>query len=190
MKTVPLADNFLVLIILAANSNPVDFCTHLRTIENAPLKSNGKIKMVTPVPSELFGFPSKCGPDHQGHLSRKLEQKSCSCNLQNEAQSYLAIAFPKSCLIYYKVECSMYKTRSDSACWLFMKKSKWQLDMQWICDSSENEDAKCQNQNTAFSVQVLHQSQIYLASRCSNSLKMMKCSLLTCPIPLSGRTNR
>lgn len=56
MKTVPLADNFLVLIILAANSNPVDFCTHLRTIENAPLKSNGKIKMVTQVPSELLDF--------------------------------------------------------------------------------------------------------------------------------------
>ena len=35
---VPLCESFLVLIILAANSNPVDFCTHLRTIENAPLK--------------------------------------------------------------------------------------------------------------------------------------------------------
>lgn len=33
----PLADNFLVLMILAANSNPVDFCTHLLTIEKAPL---------------------------------------------------------------------------------------------------------------------------------------------------------
>jgi hypothetical protein len=34
----PLADNFLVLMILAANSDPVDFCTHLRTTEKAPLK--------------------------------------------------------------------------------------------------------------------------------------------------------
>lgn len=35
---VPLVDNFLVLMILAANSSPVDFCTHRRTILNAPLK--------------------------------------------------------------------------------------------------------------------------------------------------------
>jgi hypothetical protein len=34
----PRADNFLVLMILAANSKPVDFCTHLRTTEKAPLK--------------------------------------------------------------------------------------------------------------------------------------------------------
>ena len=38
----PRADNFLVFIILAANSNPVDFWTHLRTIENAPLKHTQK----------------------------------------------------------------------------------------------------------------------------------------------------
>lgn len=36
--TLPLADNFLVLMILAANSKPVFFCTHLRTTEKAPLK--------------------------------------------------------------------------------------------------------------------------------------------------------
>lgn len=34
----PLDDSFLVLIILAANSSPVDFWTHRRTIENAPLQ--------------------------------------------------------------------------------------------------------------------------------------------------------
>lgn len=34
----PLADSFFVLIIFAANSNPEDFCTHLLTIENAPLQ--------------------------------------------------------------------------------------------------------------------------------------------------------
>ena len=34
----PLADNFFVFIIFAANSRPVDFWTHLRTIEKAPLK--------------------------------------------------------------------------------------------------------------------------------------------------------
>lgn len=33
----PLVVSFFVLIILAANSRPVDFCTHLFTIENAPL---------------------------------------------------------------------------------------------------------------------------------------------------------
>jgi hypothetical protein len=31
-----------VLMILAANSRPVDFCTHLRTTENAPLKATNK----------------------------------------------------------------------------------------------------------------------------------------------------
>lgn len=34
----PLADNFFVFIIFAANSKPVDFCTHLLTTEKAPLK--------------------------------------------------------------------------------------------------------------------------------------------------------
>lgn len=29
--------SFFVFIIFAANSRPVDFCTHLFTIENAPL---------------------------------------------------------------------------------------------------------------------------------------------------------
>ena len=38
MFFLPRADNFLVLMILAANSKPVDFCTHLRTTEKAPLK--------------------------------------------------------------------------------------------------------------------------------------------------------
>ena len=42
-KFLPLADNFLVFIILAANSSPVAFCTHLRTMENAPLKINRRI---------------------------------------------------------------------------------------------------------------------------------------------------
>jgi len=37
-KALPLAVNFFVLIIFAANSKPVDFWTHLFTIENAPLK--------------------------------------------------------------------------------------------------------------------------------------------------------
>lgn len=34
----PLADNFFVLIILAANSSPVDFWTHRLTTEKAPLQ--------------------------------------------------------------------------------------------------------------------------------------------------------
>ena len=34
----PLEDNFFVFIIFAANSKPVVFWTHLRTIEKAPLK--------------------------------------------------------------------------------------------------------------------------------------------------------
>jgi len=38
----PLAASFFVLIIFAANSRPVDFCTHLRTMENAPLKRENK----------------------------------------------------------------------------------------------------------------------------------------------------
>jgi len=38
--SLPLAVNFFVFIIFAANSNPVDFWTHLLTIENAPLKYN------------------------------------------------------------------------------------------------------------------------------------------------------
>ena len=37
-KSSPLADNFFVLIIFAANSNPVSLRTHLLTIEKAPLK--------------------------------------------------------------------------------------------------------------------------------------------------------
>ena len=43
----PLADNFLVFIILAANSRPVDFWTHLRTIEKAPLKEKEKLVTTT-----------------------------------------------------------------------------------------------------------------------------------------------
>ena len=70
MESLPLADNFLVLIILAANSNPVDFCTHLRTIENAPLKGKRKRKEVTRVPSELLDFRQNV--DHQGHQTQKL----------------------------------------------------------------------------------------------------------------------
>ena len=41
----PLADNFLVLMIFAANSNPVFFCTHRRTTEKAPLKIRRREKM-------------------------------------------------------------------------------------------------------------------------------------------------
>ena len=37
-KSSPLADNFFVFIIFAANSNPVSLRTHLLTIEKAPLK--------------------------------------------------------------------------------------------------------------------------------------------------------
>lgn len=36
----PLADSFLVLIILAAYSCPVQSLTHLRTTENAPLETH------------------------------------------------------------------------------------------------------------------------------------------------------
>lgn len=36
--SLPLDVNFFVLMILAANSRPVDFCTHLLTTENAPLQ--------------------------------------------------------------------------------------------------------------------------------------------------------
>lgn len=36
-KRLPRDESFLVLIILAANSRHVDFCTHRRTTENAPL---------------------------------------------------------------------------------------------------------------------------------------------------------
>ena len=39
LEIIPLADNFFVLIIFAANSNPVCLCTHLLTTENAPLKN-------------------------------------------------------------------------------------------------------------------------------------------------------
>lgn len=38
----PLADSFLVLMILAANSCPEDFFTHLRTTEKAPLRGGNK----------------------------------------------------------------------------------------------------------------------------------------------------
>ena len=41
-KMLPLADNFFVLIIFAANSSPVDFWTHLRTTEKAPLQFENK----------------------------------------------------------------------------------------------------------------------------------------------------
>lgn len=36
-KELPLVVSFFVLIIFAANSRLVDFCTHRFTIENAPL---------------------------------------------------------------------------------------------------------------------------------------------------------
>lgn len=40
----PLVVSFFVFIIFAANSRPVDFCTHLFTIENAPLRKKEKIQ--------------------------------------------------------------------------------------------------------------------------------------------------
>lgn len=41
-RALPLADSFLVLMILAAYSCPDDFFTHLRTTENAPLRREEK----------------------------------------------------------------------------------------------------------------------------------------------------
>lgn len=43
-QTLPLAVSFFVLIILAAYSWPVDFFTHLRTTEKAPLGRKKKKK--------------------------------------------------------------------------------------------------------------------------------------------------
>ena len=40
MDGLPRAESFLVLMIFAANSRPVDFCTHRRTIEKAPLRNH------------------------------------------------------------------------------------------------------------------------------------------------------
>lgn len=44
LGSVPLVVSFFVLIIFAANSRPVDFCTHRLTIENAPLQGKIVIK--------------------------------------------------------------------------------------------------------------------------------------------------
>lgn len=40
----PLVVSFFVFIIFAANSRPVDFCTHLFTIENAPLRKKKRYR--------------------------------------------------------------------------------------------------------------------------------------------------
>ena len=52
----PLAESFLVLIILAANSSPVCLCTHLFTTENAPLKDHVTSRQVSS--TFLLTFPA------------------------------------------------------------------------------------------------------------------------------------
>ncbi len=61
---IPLCDNFLVLIILAANSAPVLNWIHLRTIENAPLEKKkdffkkSSTQLLNKKKKKKFYFPS------------------------------------------------------------------------------------------------------------------------------------
>lgn len=54
-RSLPRVVSFLVLIILAANSCPVDFCTHRLTMENAPLRKTITIIKISYLIYELLG---------------------------------------------------------------------------------------------------------------------------------------
>lgn len=77
-ESVPLVDNFLVLIILAANSSPVDFCTHRRTILNAPLYIN-KFYMVKTKHHGMMGKEHLFPYVHSLSPSRSLLNPVCFC---------------------------------------------------------------------------------------------------------------
>lgn len=90
LPCLPRVVSFFVFIIFAANSRPVDFCTHRFTIENAPLKWEKKIgrtmkqiqnkKFI----SQMFGFFSKLllNVNKQNHRGRNnQENKNFRWNL-------------------------------------------------------------------------------------------------------------
>lgn len=56
----PLGVSFFVLIIFAANSSPVAFCTHRRTTEKAPLKHHKSKKISFLSLSLRASYCSKC----------------------------------------------------------------------------------------------------------------------------------
>ena len=66
----PRAESFLVLMILAANSSPVDFWTHRRTMEKAPLWTKQRHGYLFLQGDLLRLHPSL------GHLSVKLKTRS------------------------------------------------------------------------------------------------------------------